>query len=93
MVRSIEMKLSGVAMLVPRNFWVGCTTAQSLQGKPWPASRPLALKCDNFGFFDATGSCHTSQTEVCTWIFDLGPRCGVAGVERRWEGVKKIRGF
>ena len=36
------MKLSGVAWLVPVNFWVGSTSAQSLLGRPWPAPRPFA---------------------------------------------------
>ena len=42
MVKSIGMKLSGVARLVPGNFWVGSTPAQSLRGRPWPAPRPFA---------------------------------------------------
>ena len=41
-VGSIGMKLSGVARLVPGNFWVGSTPAQSLRGRPWPAPRPFA---------------------------------------------------
>ena len=28
----------------------------------------------------------TRQTECCKWIFDLGVRCGVAGVERGGVG-------
>ena len=42
MVKSIGMKLSGVARLVPGNFWVGSTPAQYLWSRPWPASRPFA---------------------------------------------------
>ena len=40
----IGMKLSGVTKLVPSNFWVGCTPAQSQQGRPWPAPRPFCQK-------------------------------------------------
>ena len=33
----IWMKLSGVARLVPSNFWVSSSFTQYLRGRPWPA--------------------------------------------------------
>ena len=92
-VGSIGMKLSGVARLVPSNYWVGSTLAQSLQGRPWPAPRPFAWNIWAPWFFMLQGwvvlhhfgKDSMRQTECWERNFDLGPRCEVAEVKGGWR--------